>query len=108
MVTELSHRRYPAGKKTIADPAHRLEKDRVGGIVFDITAQPDHKVVDGAGVGVLVHPPHLLQQLLARDDPALVLDKITEQVALHQGEADGLIRGGELQRSEVDRRARQS
>ena len=84
------------GKEAIADTTHRLQKDRLGGIVFNITAQADHKVVDGARIGVLVDPPDLLQQLLAGDDAALVEDKIAQQVGLHQGKADGLIRGGEL------------
>ena len=73
------------GKETIADAAHRLQKDRLGGIVFNITAQADHEVVDGARVGVLAHPPDLLQQLLAGDDAALVEDKIAEQVATPSG-----------------------
>ncbi len=84
------------GQKAITDTTHGLQKDRLGGIVFNISAQADHKVVDGACIGVLVDPPNLLQQFLARDDAALVEDKIAQQVGLHQGKADGLIRGGEL------------
>src|ERR1700733_14613184 len=90
------------GKEAIADAAHRLQKDRFRGIVFYITAQADHEVVDGPRVSILVYPPDLLQQLLAGDDAPLVEDEIAQQVSLHQGKADSLIRGGELKRSKVD------
>jgi hypothetical protein len=48
-------------KESIADAAHGFEEDRLGGIVLNITAQPDHEVVDGPCVRVLVHPPDLFQ-----------------------------------------------
>src|ERR1700735_3564496 len=74
-----------SGQKTIADAADGLQKDRLGGIVFNVTAQADHEVVDGTRVGVLAHSPYLLQQLLAGDDASLVEHQIAEQIALHQG-----------------------
>jgi hypothetical protein len=49
------------GQKTIAYAAHRLEKNRLGRIVFNVSAQANHEVVDGAGICVLVHSPDLLQ-----------------------------------------------
>ena len=91
-----------AREKTIADAANGLQKHRLGGIVFNVTAQADHEVVDGTRVGVLAHSPYLLQQLLAGDDASLVEHQVAEQIALHQGETDGLIRGRELERGEVD------
>ena len=94
-------RRHP-GKEAIANTTHRLQKDRLGRIVFNLTAQPHHKVVDGARIRILVDSPNLLQQFLAGNDAALIEDKIPQQVGLHQGKADGLIGSGELQRSKVD------
>ena len=56
-------RRRPcnAWKETIANAAHGFQENRLGGIVFNVTAQPDHEVVDGPCVRVLVHPPDLFQ-----------------------------------------------
>ena len=80
------------GQEPIADTAHRLQKYGFGGIVLNITAQPDHKVVDGPGVSIFMDPPDLLQQFFARDNAALIEYQVAEQVALHQSQVDGFVR----------------
>ena len=91
-----------AGQETIADAAHSLKKNRLSGIVFNVTAQANHEVVDGARIRIFVHSPDLFQQLLARDDAPLVQHQITKQVAFHQSEADVLGRSRKLKRSKMD------
>src|SRR5882724_885099 len=91
-----------AGQKTIPNAAHRLEKNRLSRIVFNVTAQTNHEVVDGARIRILVHSPNLLQQLLARDNASLVEHQITKQIAFHQGEADVLERSRRLKERKVD------
>src|ERR1019366_2452365 len=49
------------GEETVADTADSGEVLGVGGIVFDVAAEADDEVVDGAGVGVRVHAPDLLE-----------------------------------------------
>src|ERR1700677_1954552 len=94
-------RRYTR-KKTITDTTHRFQKNRLGGIVFNVAAQTHHEIIDSPGVCILTHSPHLLQQFLARDDAALIENQVTQQVRFHEGEPDCLVRSGELERSEVD------
>src|SRR3984885_1019994 len=74
--------------EAIADAAHCSEKDWIGRIVLDITAQAHDEVVDGARVRVLAHAPHLLQQLLARNAAPLMPHQVAQQVSLHDGEAN--------------------
>ena len=88
--------RSHAGQKTIADAAHSLEKNRLGGIVFNVTAQTNYEVVDGARIRILVHPPDLFQQLLAGDDSSLVEHQVAKQIAFHQSEAYAFGRRSEL------------
>ena len=91
-----------AGQETIADAAHGLKKNRLSGIVFNVTAQANHEVVDGARIRILVHSPDLFQQLLARDDAPLVQHQVTKQIAFHQSKANVLGRGRKFKRSEMD------
>jgi Leucine-rich repeat (LRR) protein len=53
-----------AGQETIPDAAHSLEKNRLSRIVFNVTAQTNHEVVDGARIRILVHSPDLFQQIM--------------------------------------------
>src|ERR1700759_4364308 len=89
-------------KEAIADTADGLQMDGLRGIIFDVAAQANDEVVDSAGVGVFTHAPYLLQQLLARDDAALVAHQIAEQIRLHDGETDIASRGTQFERGEVD------
>jgi hypothetical protein len=68
------------GQKAIADAAYRFEKLRLRRVVFDVTAQTDHEVIDGARIRVLAYSPDLFQQLLARDDATPVLYQVSEEV----------------------------
>src|ERR1044072_1344731 len=54
-------------REAIADAAHGQQVHGVGGVVFDVTAQPDDEVVYGARVCVLAQVPDLFEYLAARD-----------------------------------------
>ena len=86
-----------ARQKTIPYAAYSLEKNWLSRIVFNVTAQANHEVVDGARIRILVHSPDLFQQLLAGDDPPLVEHQVTKQIAFHQSEAYSLGRRCEFQ-----------
>jgi len=73
-----------------------------GGVVFDVAAKADDEVVDGAGVGVFVDAPNLFEDLLARDDLALAVGEVAEEVGFHEGEVSDAVGGDELQRVEAD------
>ena len=74
----------------------------VGGVVFDVAAETDDEVVDGASVGVFVDAPDLFEDLLAGDDLAFVLGEVAEEVGFHQGEMSDAIGGDELEGVEAD------
>ena len=54
------------------------------GFVLDVAPQPGHEVVDGPGVGVLPHAPHLFEEGPPRNRLARVLDQMAQQRRLHQ------------------------
>ena len=56
----------------------------MGRFGLDVAPQPRHEVVDGPGVGVLAHPPHLFEEGLPRHRRARVLHQIAQQRRLHQ------------------------
>ena len=47
-----------------------------GGVVFDVAAEADDEVVDGASVGVFVDAPHLFKDLFAGDDLAFAFGEV--------------------------------
>ena len=49
------------GEEAVADAADGGEVGGVGGVVLDVAAEADDEVVDGAGVGVGVEAPDLLE-----------------------------------------------
>ncbi len=51
--------------KAVADATHGLQMDRMRRIIFEIPPQSDDKVVDGAGVCVLMQMPDLVENLTA-------------------------------------------
>ena len=63
----------------------------MGRIVLNIPPQPHDEIVDGARVRVLVQAPHLLEHLLSRHRLAFMLDQISKDVHLHQGQRKHLI-----------------
>ena len=51
------------GEEAVADAADGGEVLGVGGVVLDVAAEADDEVVDGAGVGVGVDAPDLLEDV---------------------------------------------
>jgi hypothetical protein len=75
--------------EAIADAADGEEVAGVCGVGFEVAAEADEEVVDGAGVGVLVDAPDVFEELFAGDDLVGALEKIAEEIGLHDGEVDG-------------------
>ena len=75
---------------------------RVGGVVFDVSAESDDEVVDGAGVGVFVDVPDLFEDLFAGDDLAFAVCEVAEEVGLHESEMRGAVGGDEFEGVEAD------
>src|SRR5579864_2008566 len=63
-------------QKPVAYAANGKQVARLGGIVFDVTPQPNHEIVDGAGVGVLVQVPNFLENLFARNHAAVIAHQV--------------------------------
>src|SRR5579871_5541832 len=67
--------------------AYAADGDEVlggGGVVFDVAAEADDEVVDGAGVGVFVDAPDLLEDVFTGDDLTLAVGEVAEEVGLHK------------------------
>jgi hypothetical protein len=90
------------GEEAVAYPTHGDEVLRVGGVVFDVAAESDDEVVDGAGVGVFVDVPDLFEDLFAGDDLTFAVCEVAEEVGLHEGEVRGAIGGDEFECVEAD------
>src|SRR5215469_4885361 len=88
--------------ETVANAADGDEVLRVGGVVFDVAAEADDEVVDGAGVGVFVDTPDLLEDLFAGDDLAFTVGEVTKEIGLHDGEVGSAVGGDELEVIEAD------
>src|SRR5579862_242321 len=50
-------------QKLVSHTPHRHQMSRIPGIILDIPPQPHHKIINRAGVGVFVQPPHLFEDL---------------------------------------------
>src|SRR5512141_2682181 len=70
--------------KAIADPANREQMSRFRGIVFNIAAQANDEIVDGASIGVFVQSPHFFKNRFAGDDPSLIANEVSEQFRFHE------------------------
>ena len=62
-------------------------------------------MIDGAGIGVLAQVPDVFQQPLARDDLAVALDEIAQQIRFHQRQVMRARADVQLLRVEIDRPA---
>ena len=94
--------RLGVGEEAVADAADGGEVLGVGGVVLDVAAEADDEVVDGAGVGVGVDSPDLLEDVGAGDDLALAVGEEAEQVGLHDGEVGEAVGGDEFEGVEAD------
>src|SRR5690242_11726345 len=74
-------------------------------IVLDIAPQPHDEIVDGAGVSVLVQPPHLFEEIFARDNFAVVAHQVAQKFRFHQREMDRTSPSPEFEGPEIDRLA---
>src|SRR6185312_13562327 len=72
--------------EAITHAANRQQMSRFRRIVFDIAAQANDEIVDGAGVGVFVQSPYFFENRLAGDDPSLVSYEMAQQFRFHQGQ----------------------
>ena len=70
------------GLELVADAEARLDERVARRDAVDLLAQPADEDVDGAVAVRLAPPPHLLQQLVARDDAAAVERERVEQLEL--------------------------
>jgi len=90
------------GDEAVADAADGCEMLRVGGVVFDIAAEADDEVVDGAGVGVFVDAPDLFENVFAGNDFTFAVGEVAEEVGFHDGEVSGAVGGDEFEGVEAD------
>ena len=67
--------------------------DGLGRVGFEVAAEADDEVVDGAGVGVFFYVPDVFEKLGARNDLAGVIEEIAQEVGLHEGEVNGFVLG---------------
>src|SRR5579884_2249014 len=79
------------GHEPIAHAAYGEQVARPGRILFNVTTQPHDKVVNSAGVGVLVKASHLFEHGFSRHGPALVLDEVAQHVHFHQSQGKHLV-----------------
>ena len=68
----------------------------------ELPAQLRDVDVDGARAARVAHAPDAVEQLVARDDDAGVLEQVREQVELLAGQLDGLARDADLARLRVE------
>ena len=77
--------------KLIAKSAHGKQMSGLGRLFFNVTAQPDDEIIDGARVSIFFQVPNLLQDFLARNGTAAIAYEKAQQLNLHQGELKGLL-----------------
>src|SRR5271165_3756030 len=90
------------GEKSVADSSHGQKMLRLRRVLLNIFTQAHDEVIDGAGVGVFVQAPDILENRLARHDAAVVADEMPKQLRFHQRQAKDLAVRSQFQRAEVD------
>src|SRR5260370_7559590 len=90
------------GLEAISDATDRSQMARVRRLLLDIAPQPDDEVIDGAGVGILVHSPNLFQHGFPRYGLALMLDQVAKQVRLHEVQLHRAVSPVHLEPFELD------
>ena len=90
------------GEEAVAYAAYGDQVVGVGGVVFNVAAETDDEVIDGAGVGVFVDAPDLFEDLFTGDDLALAVGEVAEEVGLHEGEMGDAVGSDELEGVEAD------
>src|SRR6187397_2645674 len=67
----------------IADAADCQQDLRRAGPILDVAPKPHDEVVDGAGVGPFVQPPHFFEQCATGDRLPRISHQVLQQIALH-------------------------
>src|ERR1700677_387613 len=88
--------------EAVADAADGRQVSRLGRIFFDVAAEADDKVVDGASVSVFVQPPNIFQDRFARDGIAFAADQMAQEFCFHQRELNRCTVGVKFEIVEVD------
>ena len=86
----------------VAETADGEEMAGLGGVAFDVAAETNDEIVDGAGVGVFVEIPDILKDCFAGDGFAGAADEVTEEFGFHERELESLLADFELKRFEVE------
>src|SRR5262245_53562830 len=72
----------------VAFAIHREDVPRIRRIGLELLPQPQNVVVDGPGRWIVLVAPHLVQQAIARDDPAAIGSEQPQHIELLAGEVD--------------------
>src|SRR5579862_8846741 len=75
---------------------------RLGRIILDVPPPPYDEIVDRASVGVLVQPPNILKNRLARHCLFLVPDQIAKKFSFHQRKLDRIPVHSQFQFAEIN------
>jgi len=90
------------GDEAVTDAADGEEVDGLGGVGFEVAAEADDEVVDGAGVGIFFDVPDVFEEFFAGNDLAGMVEEIAEEVGLHEGEVDGFVVVADFEGVEID------
>src|SRR5947209_279397 len=97
-----SARNFISACELVADAVDGDDVARVGGRVLDLLPQLRDVHINGARQRQPFITPDVVEQLVARDDLAAMLDEILQHLELARAEFDGLAALRRLERLEVD------
>jgi hypothetical protein len=72
----------------VTDAMYGLEVNGMGGIPLEFLSQSQDLVIDGAGAGVIIKTPDLVQEFVPRDHPPRTGDKESKKFELKSGEGN--------------------
>ena len=98
----LSSSRLLFGDEAVTDAADGEEVDGFGGVRFEVAAEADEEVIDGAGVGVFVDAPDVFEELFAGDDLAGALEEVAKEIGFHNRQMNGFTGPANFEGIEVD------
>ena len=85
----------------ISEPVHGEDVLRVARVVFELLPQPGDVDVDGPRRRHRVVAPHLVEQLVARQRGAAMLDEVPQQLELARGQVERLPGLGHFRLAEI-------
>ncbi len=95
------HRAGELADELIAEPVDRQDKLGVVRVGLELLAQPGHMHIDGAGRDQRIVAPDVVEQHIARERDAAVLDEVAQQPELKRRELDRLPVAADLGAAEV-------